>query len=100
MQVLFPPSTLSRWLREQMAPLMSKTAIVVDLKKFPLPFSVLRLFLSPFFFKNKTPHVVILVDKWMRFSTEMESYRSGGDVVDNSRSDSRNALLASLMEEE
>ncbi len=100
MQVLFPPSTLSGWLREQMAPLMIKTAIVIDLKDFPLPLPVLRLFLSPFFFKDKTPHFVILVDKWMRFSTEMESYRSGGGVIDNSRRDSRNALLASLLDEE
>ncbi len=99
MQVLFPPSTLSGWLREQMAPLMAKTTIVIVLKDLPLPRSVLRLFLSPFFFKDKTPHLVILVDKWMRFSTELESFRTGGDIVDNSRRDERSALLASLLDE-
>ncbi len=100
MQALFPPSTLSGWLREQMAPIMPKTAIVLVLKTFPLPLPILRLFLSPFFFKDKTPHFVILVEEWLRFSTSLESFRSGGALVDNSRSDSRNALLASLLDEE
>jgi hypothetical protein len=43
-----------------------------------MPQSTLRLFLSPFFFKDKTPHLVILVDEWMKFSNELESLRQGG----------------------
>ncbi len=96
MQALFPPSSLSSWLREQMAPLMTKTAIVVELKKFPLPYPVLRLFLSPFFFKDKTPHLVLLVDKWLRFSSEMESFRSGGGIEDPRKKAARRSVLSSL----
>ena len=44
----------------------------------PLSAPTLRLFLSPFFFKDQTPHLVILVDDWMGFSTELESRRMGG----------------------
>ena len=40
-----------------------------------MPITTLRLFLSPFFFKDKTPHLVILVQDWMAFSTELESLR-------------------------
>ena len=57
------------------------TAVVVELNGYPISQTVLRFFLSPFFFKDKTPHFVILVEDWMRFSTELESMRSGGDVV-------------------
>ncbi len=96
MQALFPPSSLSSWLRGQMAPLMTKTAIVVELKSFPLPYPMLRLFLSPFFFKDKTPHLVLLVDKWLRFSSEMESFRSGGGIEDPSKKAARRSVLSSL----
>jgi hypothetical protein len=36
---------------------------------------MLRWFLSPFFFKDKTPHIVILVKEWLRFSSELDSMR-------------------------
>lgn len=95
MQALFPPSTLSSWMREDMMPLLRKTAIVIDLKSYPVPAFILRLFLSPFFFKDKTPHLVILVDKWLSFSSELESFRSGGGVQETKKK-SRNSVLSSL----
>jgi hypothetical protein len=42
-------------------------------------------FLSPFFFKDKTPHLVILVENWMQFSSELESARTGGSAVTESQ---------------
>jgi len=95
MQALFPPSSLSSWMREDMAPLLLKTAIVIELNSYPVPRWVLRLFLSPFFFKDKTPHLVILVDKWLSFSSELESFRSGGGI-DEPKQKSRNSVLSSL----
>jgi hypothetical protein len=77
LNALFPPKSLSGWQRELLAPLGSKTALVVHLNGYPLSRSFLRFFLSPFFFADKTPHFVLLVDDWMRFSMEMESLRSG-----------------------
>lgn len=96
MNALFPPSKLSGWQRESMASLMPLTAIVIDLNRFPIPLLVLRFFLSPFFFKDKTPHIVILVKNWMRFSTELESLRTGGDLPSSKKKRGKNSLLSSL----
>lgn len=75
MRALFPPSRLSGWRREIIAPLSSMTAIVINLSEYPVSPTLLRWFLSPFFFKDKTPHLVILVKDWLRFSSELDSMR-------------------------
>jgi hypothetical protein len=75
MATLFPPRSLRGLQRDILEPLFGGTAVVIDLNALPLPRSVLRLFLSPFFFKDRTPHIVILVRDWMHFSTELESMR-------------------------
>ena len=79
---------------------MAKTAIVIELKEFPIPRSVLRFFLSPFFFKGSTPHFVFLVDKWMSFSTELESLRVGGSLPDNKEKEGISSILSSLSSDE
>jgi len=79
MRYLFPHKSLSGWVQDIFAPLASKTAMVIDLNGYPISPFVLRSFLSRFFFKDKTPHLVILVKDWMRFSSELESMRSGID---------------------
>jgi hypothetical protein len=77
--VLFPPRSLKGMQREILNPLFSLTAVVVELNALPMPASTLRLFLSPFFFKDSTPHLVILVKDWMSFSNELESQRVSGN---------------------
>jgi len=74
---LFPPQSVSSWRREIIQPLAKMTALVIELTGYPMSQSSLRLFLSPLFFKDKTPHFVILVDDWMKLSNELESMRSG-----------------------
>lgn len=74
---LFPPKGVSSWQRDIIQPLAKMTAIVIDVKALPMSQSILKLFLSPLFFKDKGPHIVILVDDWMRFSAEMDSLRHG-----------------------
>ncbi|MBO9367186.1 MAG: hypothetical protein J7555_00335 [Chloroflexi bacterium] len=76
MHVIFPLGRLSAWNREILEPLMHKTAIILELNSWPLSPRLLRLFLSPFFFRDQTPHFVLLVENWMRLSTELESFRS------------------------
>jgi hypothetical protein len=76
MRLLFPPKSMSWWIREIFAPLSSRTAVVIDLNSYPISPRILHLFLSRFFFKDKTPHFVILVNDWMQFSTELESMRT------------------------
>ena len=76
MRLLFPPKSMSWWIREIFAPLSSLTAVVIDLNSYPVSPRIMHLFLSRFFFKDKTPHLVILVNDWMQFSTELESMRT------------------------
>jgi len=73
---LFPPENFHGWKRDFLRPLSKLTAIVLELNDWPLPRSVLNLYLSPFFFPDKTVRIALLVPDWMRFSNEMESFRS------------------------
>jgi hypothetical protein len=75
MATLFPPRKLPWIQRSAIEPLLSRTALVLSLTGMPMSATTLRLFLSRFFFKDKTPHIVILVDKWMDFSNDLESWR-------------------------
>jgi len=92
MRALFPPASLSSWRREIIAPLSGMTAIVINLSEFPIPPVFLRWFLSPFFFKDKTPHLVILVKDWLRFSAELDSMRYSGKQVQKARPRDRSIL--------
>ncbi len=94
MNSLFKSSKLSSMQRESMASLMAKTALVVELKDFPIPLPLLRFFLSPFFFKDKTPHFIFLVKDWMRLSTELESFRTGGDII--RKKDNISSILSAI----
>jgi len=79
MQMLFPAKRMSGWMRDIFGPLANQTALVLELKGYPISPVILRMFLSRFFFKDKTPHLVILVRDWMKFSAELDSMRSGVD---------------------
>jgi hypothetical protein len=55
------------------------------------------MFLSRFFFKDKTPHLVILVNDWMMFSTEMDSFRTDtGPRSPEQRKRTRDSILSRL----
>ena len=97
MRALFPPKSLSKWRREIIAPLSSMTAIVINLNGYPVSPTLLRLFLSPFFFKDKTPHFVILVKDWLRLSTEIDSMRLGDRGVQRAKPRPRNNSILSRL---
>ncbi len=78
MSSLFPPKSVSSWGREFLKPLSKETAIVIELNDYPVSPLLLRSFLSPYFFKDKTPHLVLLVEDWMSLSTELESLKVVG----------------------
>ena len=92
MRALFPPTSLSGWRREIIAPLSGMTAIVINLSEYPVSPTLLRWFLSPFFFKDKTPHIVILVKDWLRFSAELDSMRHAGKQEVKARPRDRSIL--------
>ena len=96
MSALFPPKSLSNWRAETIEPLSRKTAVVVELNGFPTTQTVLRFFLSPFFFKDASPHFVLLVEDWMRFSTEIESFRTGTDTPSAQKPRSEQSILSRL----
>ena len=80
-----------------MRPLAAQTAIVLEMRGWPLPHWVLNLFLSPFFFPDKTSRLALLVPKWMDFSMEMEGFRSNWlDAQHEPDYDPQSALLASI----
>jgi hypothetical protein len=76
MRHLFPRKSMSWWIQDIFAPLANQTEVVVELTGYPVSPQLMRRFLSRFFFKDKTPHLVILVKDWIVFSTELESMRS------------------------
>ncbi len=97
MRYLFPFKSMSGWVRDIFSPLATKSALVLELNGYPVSPAIMRLFLYRFFFKDKTPNLIILVDDWMRFSSELESMRSGIDPnppVQKKRS--RDSILARL----
>jgi len=96
MRYLFTFKGLSGSARDILEDLGAKTAIVIDLNGYPISPGLLRLFLYRFFFKDKTPHIVILVQDWMRFSSELESMRSGIDPNPPVKKRSRDSILARL----
>ena len=96
MRNLFSLKIMSGWIQEIFSPLANHTAVVIELSGYPISPVLLRLFLSRFFFKDKTPHFVILVKDWMRFSSELESMRSGIDLNPPQQKRSRDSLLSRL----
>jgi hypothetical protein len=74
-QRLFPPSETS-WAQDRLlSPFYGKTALVLELKGYPLPRFLLRFFLAPQMFLRHGEGLVILVPDWMTFSTEIDSFR-------------------------
>jgi len=96
MRYLFPRRSMSGWMWDIFEPLANKTAMIIELKGYPISPSVLRIFLSRFFFKDKTPHFVILVKDWMRFSSELDSMRTGIDPNPPAQKKTKNSILSRL----
>jgi hypothetical protein len=72
---LFPPERYKGWKRKFLLPIAGQTAVVLDMNGWPMSPGVLKMFLSPFFFPDRTARLALLVGGWMDFSTEMESFR-------------------------
>jgi len=96
---LFSLEDLKGQKRAFLRPLAKHTAIVPELKGWPLPRWAFNLFLSPFFFPDRTSRLALLVPDWIRFSTEPESFRSAWlDSLHHPASKPQSDLLASLSE--
>jgi hypothetical protein len=97
MHLLFPRKSLSWWMQEIFAPLASRTALVIELNGYPISPRILRMFLSRFFFKDKTPHLVLVVKDWMMLSAELDSFRTNtGPRSPEQRKRTRDSILSRL----
>lgn len=97
---LFPPQNISGVKREIIAPISGTTAIILFLTSYPISRVVLKLFLSPFFFYDKTPHLVLMLDDWMGFSREFESRRVGGGQSPSGKKKKTSAMgIPSLLDD-
>jgi hypothetical protein len=81
MSSIFPPRNLSFTQRDFLEPLLPLTALLIELNGLPVSQQMMRRFISPYLFKDKTPHVVLLVADWMKLSGEIETLRFGGEVA-------------------
>lgn len=93
---LFPPRSVSSWRAGIVGPIAKMTAVVIDLNAYPVSRTALQFFLSPLFFKDQTPHFVILVGDWMRFSSELESLRIGGLGATGQKRRETSSILSKL----
>ena len=74
---LFQSRKLSEWQRDTIAPIAANTSVILHLTGYPMSRRILEMFLSPYFFYDKTPHFIITVIDWMGFSQELDSRRAG-----------------------
>ncbi|HXF86360.1 MAG TPA: hypothetical protein VNK49_13325 [Anaerolineales bacterium] len=83
MHQIIPLKSMSGWMQDIYEPLAGRTALVIELSSYPISPFILRLFLSRFFFryKDKSPHLVLLVPDWLRLSTELDSLRTGQGMI-------------------
>jgi len=96
---LFSLENLKGRKRTFLRPLATQMAIVLELKGWPLPRWALDLFLSPFFFPDRTARLALVVPDWIQFSTELDSFRSAWlDSRRNPGGTPQSDLLASLSE--
>ena len=94
---MFPLENLKGRKRAFLRPLTKLTAIVLELKGWPLPRWALELFLSPYFFPDRSSRLALLVPDWIRFSTELESFRgTWQDSLRPAGGTPQSDLLASL----
>ncbi len=93
---VFPIRRMPALKREAIQPLLRRTAVIVELNALPMPRSMLRLFLSPFFFRDKTPTLVIIVPDWMAFMTELDSMRAPISAPAITQASSQSSILYKL----
>jgi hypothetical protein len=75
LQQIFPKES-ARWAETSfLEPFYGKTAIIIEVRGFPMNPSLLRLFLPRYMFSPMTSGFVLMVPDWMKFSTELDTLR-------------------------
>ncbi len=71
---LFPPEAVSGATRDVLEPFYPLTVLVITLNRYPMPLSILKLFLPPQMFYPQQSGFIIVVPDWMSVSTELDSF--------------------------
>ncbi|MFM8320812.1 MAG: hypothetical protein ACKOC5_07840 [Chloroflexota bacterium] len=74
LQQIFPPESSSWARRSFISQFYGKTALVLELKGYPINPRLLRMFIPGELFYPQGEGLVLLVPDWMKFSTEMDSF--------------------------
>jgi len=74
-QQVFPKNELRGYKRNTLEPYFGKTAIVLELKSFPVDESKLRIMLPSSLFSTHHKGLVLIVPDWMKLSTEIDTFR-------------------------
>jgi hypothetical protein len=65
------PAMLTARQRKELAPFLGKTVLGIDLREWPLPRWLLRLFLSRWMLANDQQGLVLYVEDWMGLSNQL-----------------------------
>ena len=94
-QRIFPPKKMRGWKRERVQPLAGRTALLLEFTSLPVPLWTLRLFLSQFFFPDRTLRLALLVTDWMALSSELESLR--GNYIESQRTSPQKSPVSAIL---
>jgi len=71
---LFPKDDSSWAQQRYLEPFYGKTAVVLELRDYPMAPALLKLFLPGEMFSPRTPGFILLVPNWMQLSLELDSF--------------------------
>ena len=73
---IFDPSKEKPGRRNWLRPYWGKTAVVVEISKYPISKSWLRLWFNRYMFSPEVTGFVFLVEDWMTLSRQLDDFRS------------------------
>ena len=73
-QQIFPSEGLSWATRSYLSAFTGKTALLVELRGYPINPAILHIFWSAQMFSPQSTGLVLLVSDWMKLSTELDSF--------------------------
>lgn len=77
---VFEPTQLKASHRSWLQPYWGRTAIVLELAKYPMRRDWLRLWFSPYLFAPNATGFVLLVEDWMTFSRELDQFHGAWEM--------------------
>ncbi len=82
---VFSPSREKAARQRWLLPYWGRTALVVELSKYPMNKTWLRLWLSPYLLAPKATSFVFLVEDWMALSRQLDEFRNAWEMRRSAR---------------